>query len=145
MTVEDLLAFANRHMLLSLALVGLTIALVYTEVARLFRGYRTLAPAGLTALVNREDAVVLDLSAAGDFEKGHVAGARSVPVADFKPDHKRLPPSKATPVVLTCRNGQASASAAAQLKKAGFEQVHVLDGGIAAWQQAGLPLVKGRG
>lgn len=145
MTFEELLAFASRHMVLSMALVGLTIALVYTEVARLTRGYRTLAPAGLTALVNREDAVVLDLSAAADFEKGHIAGARSVPAADFKPEHKRLPASKATPVVLTCRTGMASAKAAAQLKKAGFEQVHWLDGGVAAWQQAGLPLVKGRG
>ena len=48
------------------------------------------------------------------------------------------------PVVLVCRNGMASADAAKKLKKAGFEQVHWLDGGIAAWDAAGLPLVKGR-
>ena len=47
-------------------------------------------------------------------------------------------------MVAVCRNGQASADAAKRLKKAGFEQVYWLDGGIAAWQQAELPLVKGR-
>jgi rhodanese-related sulfurtransferase len=43
-----------------------------------------------------------------------------------------------------CRSGNASGDAASKLKKAGFEQVNVLDGGINAWQAAGLPLVKGR-
>ena len=47
-------------------------------------------------------------------------------------------------MVAVCRSGQASSAAAARLKKAGFERVYWLDGGIAAWQQADLPLVKGR-
>jgi len=47
-------------------------------------------------------------------------------------------------VVLVCKAGQASGDAAKRLRKAGFERVYVLDGGIAAWQQADLPLVKGR-
>ena len=54
-------------------------------------------------------------------------------------------PERDLPVVVTCRTGQASASAAKRLKKAGFEQVYWLDGGVQAWQQADLPLVKGRG
>ena len=48
------------------------------------------------------------------------------------------------PVVVVCRSGNASAGAAKTLKKAGFEQVYWLEGGIAAWQMAELPLVKGR-
>lgn len=144
-SLQDLLAFAERHMLLSMGLVALTVALIYTEVARLFRGYTAVRPAGLTALINRDDAVVLDLSAQADFEKGHIAGAKSVPAADFTPEHKRVPNAKTAPVVVTCRTGQASADAATKLKKAGFEKVYWLDGGIAAWQQAELPLVKGRG
>ena len=47
-------------------------------------------------------------------------------------------------MVVTCRSGQASLAAAARLRKAGFNRVHWLDGGIAAWQQANLPLVRGR-
>ena len=144
MDFPALLAFAERNPMLSLALVGLTVAIIYTEIARLFRGYRTLRPAELTALINREDAVVVDLSASNDFEKGHIAGSKSVQPSQFDPESKLLAPAKALPVVVVCRTGQASADAAKRLKKAGFSQVFGLDGGVQAWQQADLPLVKGR-
>ena len=130
--------------MLSLAFVGLTVAIIYTEIARLFRGYRSLRPAELTALINRENALVVDLSATNDFEKGHIAGSKSVQMSQFDPENKLLAAARALPVVVVCRNGQGSADAAKRLKKAGFEQVYWLDGGVAAWQQADLPLVKGR-
>ncbi|GAA5066788.1 rhodanese-like domain-containing protein [Lysobacter panacisoli] len=144
MNFQELLAFAERHPLLSLALVGLTLAIIYTEVARLFRGYKALRPAELTGLMNRDNALVVDLSASGDFEKGHIAGSKSVQPSQFDPENKLLANAKSLPVVVVCRNGQASGDAAKRLKKAGFEQVYWLDGGIAAWQNADLPLVKGR-
>ena len=144
MTFQDLLAFAERHIYLSLALVGLTLALVYTEVAGLFRGYKALRPAGLTGLINRDNALVVDLSASNDFEKGHIAGSKSVQPSQFDPENKLLASAKSLPVVVVCRNGQASADAAKRLKKAGFEQVYWLEGGVQAWQHADLPLVKGR-
>lgn len=144
MNFEELQAFAGRNPMLSLALVGLTLALVYTELARLFRGYKALRPGELTGLVNRDGAVVVDLSANNDFEKGHIAGSRNLTPSQFDPDAKLLAGARKSPVVVVCRNGQASASAAKRLKKAGFEQVYWLDGGVAAWQQADLPLVKGK-
>ena len=131
-------------MYLSMALVGLTLALIYTEVARLFRGYKALRPAELTGLMNRENALVIDLSASNDFEKGHIAGSKSVQPSQFDPESKLLASAKELPVVVVCRTGQGSADAAKRLKKAGFKQVYWLEGGIGAWQQADLPLVKGR-
>lgn len=144
MTLDELLAFAGRHPYLSLGLVGLTLAIAYTEAMRLMRGYKALRPAELTSLINRDNALVVDLSASSDFEKGHIAGSKSVQPSQFDPENKLLSAAKSLPVVVTCRNGQASADAAKRLKKAGFEHVHWLDGGIQAWQQAELPLVKGR-
>jgi rhodanese-related sulfurtransferase len=143
-TLDALLAFAGRHPYLSLTLAALTVAILYTELARLLRGYRALRPAELTALVNRENALVVDLSPAADFERGHIAGSRNIASGQFDPEKPQLASAKALPVVAVCRTGQASAAAAARLKKAGFQQVYWLDGGIAAWQQADLPLVKGR-
>ncbi|MCW4456102.1 rhodanese-like domain-containing protein [Flavobacterium sp. MXW15] len=131
--------------MLSLALVGLTVALIATEIARLFRGYKSLKPAELTRLINSGDAIVIDLSAAAEFEKGHIAGSRNVLPSQLNPGHKLLASARQSPVVLVCRSGNASNTAAKSLKKAGFEQVHVLEGGIPAWQAAELPLVKGRG
>ena len=144
MTLDSLLAFAGEHALLSLALLGLTLALVYTEVARLFSGFKSVNPAGLTALINREDALLVDISPVGDFEKGHIAGAKSVQLSQFDPESKLLAKVRDLPVVVTCRSGTASSDAAKKLVKAGFKQVYWLDGGVAAWQQASLPLVKGR-
>jgi rhodanese-related sulfurtransferase len=143
-TFQELLDFAGRHQMLAIGFVGLSLALVYTEIARLFRPYKALTPPQLTALVNREDALVIDLSATGDFEKGHIAGSRNVQASAFGPEHKLLAGAKERPVVLVCRSGQASAAPAGKLRKAGFQNVYWLDGGVAAWQQAGLPLVKGR-
>ena len=144
MNFEELLAFAGRHVFYVIALVGITIALLYTEIARLFRPYKALRPAALTALINRENALVVDFSGTAEFEKGHIPGSKSVVMSQFDPESKLLANAKALPVVAVCRTGQASSGAAKRLKDAGFEHVYWLDGGILAWQQADLPLVKGR-
>lgn len=144
MSMDSLVAFAGEHAMLSLALLGLTLALIYTEASRLFSGFKAVNPAGLTALINREDALLVDVSPLGDFEKGHIAGAKNVQVSQFDPENKLLAKVRDLPVVVTCRTGTASADAAKRLVKAGFKKVHWLDGGVAAWQQASLPLVKGK-
>src|SRR5687767_6068853 len=137
-----LLAFAGEHQLLSFLLVGLTLAIVYTEFSRLTSGFKAVDPAGLTALINRQDALLVDVSAAPDFEKGHIAGARHVQMSQFDADNKILAKVRELPVVLACRTGATSSEAARKLVKAGFKQVYWLDGGVAAWQAASLPLVK---
>lgn len=145
MTLPDLIAFAGRNPVLSLALAGLTIAILANEVSGLFRGYKALRPAELTGLINRDNALVVDLRPFADFDKGHIAGAKNVLMTQFDPENAQLKPAKSLPVVLVCKTGQSAGAAAKRLGKAGFEKVYVLDGGISAWQQADLPLVKGRG
>ena len=143
-TFAELAAFAGRHQLLSLALVGLTVAIIANEIASLLSGVRRIGPAQLTGLINRDNALVVDLRPSGEFEKGHIAGSKNVQTSQFDPEHKQLAAAKALPVVLVCRVGQTASGAAKRLRKAGFTQVSVLEGGIQAWQAADLPLVKGR-
>ena len=138
------MAFAGRHPILSLALAGITLAILYNEIAGRLGGYRRLGPAQLTALINRDNALVVDLRSPGEFEKGHIAGSKNVQPSQFDPEHKQLAAAKALPVVLVCRVGQTASGAAKRLRKAGFAQVSVLEGGVQAWQAADLPLVKGR-
>ncbi len=90
MNFEELQAFAGRNPILSLAFVGLTIAIVVTETALLFRRYTALKPADLTRLINSENALVVDLSPSSDFEKGHIAGSRSVVESKFDPESNKL-------------------------------------------------------
>ena len=99
----------------------------------------------VTVLINQEDALVVDLRAAGDFQAGHIAGSKNVQMAQFDPENKQLAPARALPIVLVCQNGITVNGAAKRLRKAGFERVHILEGGITAWREAGLPLVKGKG
>jgi rhodanese-related sulfurtransferase len=136
--------FLGNHLYLTLAFVGVLVALVVTEAQRFMRGYVALTPAGLTQLINRENALLIDVSPAAEFEKGHIPGARNVVMSQFDPENKDLAKARELPVALACRTGQASAQAAQRLKKAGFAKVFWLDGGIAAWKEAQMPLVKGR-
>ncbi len=137
--------FLGNHLLLTLAFVGVLVALAVVEAQRFTRGYSALSPAGLTQLINRDNALLIDLSSREDFEKGHVPGARNVLPSQFDPQSKELAKSRELPVALVSRNGQASARAARRLKQAGFSKVYWLDGGLGAWRQAQMPLAKGRG
>ena len=139
-----LMEFFAANQLLFVVLFGLTIAVIYNEVSRLTSGFKAVDPSGLTALINRQDALLVDVSPAADFEKGHIAGAKNVQLSQFDADNKVLAKVRDLPVVVACRSGSASSGAAKKLVKAGFKQVYWLDGGVAAWQQASLPLVKGR-
>ncbi len=144
MTFQELIAFLGRHPLLSLGLAGLTLALIYTELSRFWQGYKTLKPAELTALVNTQNALVVDIRAQNDFQQGHISGSKNVLPSQFDAENKQLAPAKSLPVVVVCKTGMSAGAAAKRLVKAGFEKVYVLDGGVEGWRGAGLPLVKGR-
>lgn len=143
--IDQLQAFFANHTLLVLGLVGVTIALIGNELSRFTRGYRSVNPTRLTELINRQNVLVVDVSASGDFEKGHVIGSRNVAMSQFDPENKDLAKVRELPLVMVCRNGTTSATAAKRLVKAGFKSVYWLDGGVAAWQSADLPLARGRG
>ena len=142
--MDRLIEFAQANLLLSLAFAGLTAALVYTEIARLFRGFKGVSPAQLTDLVNRENALVLDIRGQAEFEKGHIIGAKHLLPSQVDPEGKLLAKAKESPVVVVCYAGMTATGVAQKLAKAGFKRVSVLEGGIGAWQQAGLPLAKGK-
>jgi len=136
--------FLGNHLYLTLGFIGVLVALVVTEAQRFTRGYTALTPAGLTQLINRENALLVDVSSAQDFEKGHIPGAKQVAMSQFDPEGKDLVKARELPVALVCKTGQTSAQAAQRLKKAGFAKVFWLEGGLAAWREAQMPLAKGR-
>jgi len=141
--LHKLPTFVGNHLALSALFVILLLALVAMELTRLLRKYQELTPAGLTLLINRENPLLVDLSARADFEKMHVPGARHVLPSQFDPEHKDLAKAKELPVVVMDKDGRASDKAAQRLVKAGFAKVYTLGGGVLAWQQAQLPVAKG--
>jgi rhodanese-related sulfurtransferase len=143
--MQKLPAFVTNHALLVAAFAVILIALLAGEAGRLFRKWKSLTPAGLTQLINRDTPLIVDLSASADFEKAHIPGAKNVAMSQFDPDtQKDLSKAKELPVVLVDKDGRGVGKAANRLIKAGFTRVFVLDGGTYAWQTAQLPVVKGK-
>ncbi|HTH62354.1 MAG TPA: rhodanese-like domain-containing protein [Paraburkholderia sp.] len=95
-----------------------------------------------TQLINRHNAVIIDLRTADDFAKGHLPSARNLPFSELPAKIGQFAKNKSNPVLLVCQSGQQSQKAQRAVKDAGFAEVHVLNGGINAWQQAGMPVVK---
>jgi rhodanese-related sulfurtransferase len=95
-----------------------------------------------TQLMNRDDALVLDLRTADEFAKGHILGARNIPLPDLVRRAGELDKHKAKPVIVHCGDGNRAGGGIALLRKSGFANVVNLSGGYAAWQQAGLPVEK---
>ena len=107
------------------------------------RGGRSgVSAAEATQLINRRNAVVVDLRSGEDFAKGHLPSARHLEFAELQAKVGQLVKNKSNPVLLVCQTGQQSHKAQRLVKDAGFAEVHVLDGGVNAWQQAGMPVVK---
>lgn len=104
-------------------------------------GANAVSPQEAVQLMNREKAVVIDVCEPGEFAAGHVNGSRNIPLGSLE-GAKGVPTNKAQPVVLVCARGSRAQRAAAQLRRAGHEKVHVLAGGMAAWREAGLPVEK---
>ena len=94
-----------------------------------------------TNLINREDALIVDVRDPGEYGAGHILGARNVPVARIDSAASELK-RKDRPLIVYCQGGERAPKAAAALRAQGFARVVNLSGGIAAWQQAGLPVEK---
>jgi rhodanese-related sulfurtransferase len=95
-----------------------------------------------TMLINQKDAVVIDVREPAEFAQSHILNSRNVPLGEIEARLKELERYKDKPVIVACATGNRSGSAAAVLRKHGFASVVNLSGGIAAWQQAGLPTGK---
>ncbi len=105
------------------------------------RGKRASAQE-VTLLINRDKAAIVDVRDAAQFATGHLPNAKNIPLAELDSRIGELDKLKSKSVVVVCQSGTRASAAAAKLAKAGFAEVVNLDGGIAAWKTAGLPLAK---
>ena len=116
--------------------------LVWPLFGRIFAGDVALVGAfDAVQLINRRDAVVLDIRDKAEFAAGHIPNARNIPFAELASRAHELEKIKSRPIVVHCQTGTRVAAACNMLKKNGFE-ASGLRGGINAWLQAGMPVVK---
>ena len=137
--MEQLFAFISNHPFLVGAFVVLLALFIRNEMSR---GGAAVSAQELVQLVNNEGAVVVDLRDKAEFEAGHIVDSINIPFAAIEARMDELNSHKGKPIVLACKMGQHSGSAGTQMRKAGFEQVSRLRGGIADWRAQNLPVVK---
>ncbi len=96
-----------------------------------------------TQMINQGKTVVLDVREPKEFAAGHLRDAKNIPLEGAcRSGSASWTRSKAKNVIVVCQSGVQSPKAANQLNRAGFGAVFSLDGGLAAWQAQGMPVVK---
>jgi rhodanese-related sulfurtransferase len=130
--------FLQQNWVTLLLAVLLLVVLFRGQIMLGLAGVKSVDPAGAVDLVNHHDGLVVDVREDREWQQGHVRDAKHIPVGQIGQRSGELPSDR--PLVVMCRSGSRSATAAARLKKAGFEQVYNLNGGVMAWRNAGLPL-----
>lgn len=133
--------FRNNILLIGLAL-GSGIMLLLPAFKKGAGGVPNLTTAEAINLINRSHAIVLDVRNDAEFANGHIVDAKHIPVDKLSERLNELTKYKDKPILVNCQRGMRSAKACDILRKAEFTQVHNLQGGLDAWLEAKLPVVK---
>ncbi|WJD50212.1 MULTISPECIES: rhodanese-like domain-containing protein [unclassified Enterobacter] len=143
--MQEIMQFVSRHPILCIAWVVLLAAVLFTTFKGLVSKVKVITRGEATRLINKEDAVVVDLRQRDDFRKGHIAGAHNVLPNDIKNNNLgELEKNKSKPIIVVDGAGMQAQAPANELIKAGFERVYVLKDGVAGWSGENLPLVRGK-
>jgi rhodanese-related sulfurtransferase len=135
----EIIEFITQQWLLVSLLVALLYAYMWLEKAK---GGKGVSVHGMTQLVNRDEAVVLDVRDAAEFKAGHIVDALNIPYNKVAERRAELDKYKAKTLVLVDKMGTHTGAVGRQLRKEGFTVLR-LEGGMSEWQNQNLPLVKG--
>lgn len=140
--MDQMLEFISNHALLSGAVVVMVVLIIKMELDRLTSGVVQLNPFEAIRQINDQSAVMVDVRESKEFNGGHLKDAIHIPLSDLPTRMSELDKYKDKAVIAYCRSGSRSYSACRKLKKAGFESVSNLQGGIMAWQSQNMPVSK---
>jgi rhodanese-related sulfurtransferase len=116
--------------------------LVWPLVQRQFGAMKDIGTSEVTRLINRQNAVLLDVREAKEYEGGRLPNAVHIPLSQLGSRAQELAKMASRPIVAYCATGRRSRMAAGALTRAGFKEMYSLHGGIEAWRKDSLPLEK---
>jgi rhodanese-related sulfurtransferase len=134
--------FFKENILLIVLALGSGMMLLLPLFKKSSGGAPNLSTAEAINLINRNNALVLDVREDAEFASGHIVDAKHIPLAKLPERLNELNKYKDKPILVNCQRGMRSAKACDILRKAEFKQVHNLQGGLDAWLTAKLPIVK---
>jgi rhodanese-related sulfurtransferase len=138
--MERLAQFAAENTLIVLGLLGSWAAVMFYELRLKTQGLTHVSPADAVGLINK-GAMVVDVRGAEAYGSGHIVDARNISLSDIQAD-QNITKRKNRILLTVCDNGLSSGKAANLLRKAGYERVFSLGGGLKNWRSENLPLVK---
>ena len=131
----------NNILYIGLA-IGSGIGLLLPLFNRGASGVNNLSAPEAVMMLNRGKPLILDVRDEAEFATGHIQGAKHIPLADLSARIKEIEKFKDKPVLVHCQKGMRASKACAILKAQQFSQLNNLQGGLDAWVEAKLPLVK---
>jgi rhodanese-related sulfurtransferase len=134
--------FLTQNILYICLALGSAFMLLWPMLKRGSGGAANASPNEAVLLINRANAMVLDVRDDAEFAGGHIAGAKHIPAAELDARIGEIRRFKDKPLLVSCESGVRSAKACEVLRKHEFSQLHNLQGGLSAWIQAKLPVVK---
>ncbi len=140
--MDRLIEYIGNHPLLAGAAGLMAVVVLAYELRQRANAAAAVSPGEAVRLMN-EGALVLDIRSANQFKDGHISGARNVPGDQIAEGAKALEKAKGKTLITCCDSGITSAAAARKLTQLGLGPVYNLRGGLAAWRQDNLPVVKG--
>jgi rhodanese-related sulfurtransferase len=140
--MEHLSQFIINHWLLWLAFIVILALIFIYELTTQKKKAKQLTPQLAVAMINNENAVVIDLRDKESFKNGHIIESINASAEDF--ELPKMNKYKNKNIILACDRGLQSPAVAAKIRTLGYQPL-ILGGGIAAWQNADLPLIKGKG
>ncbi|EGQ9322917.1 rhodanese-like domain-containing protein [Vibrio cholerae] len=143
--MQEYIEFFQHNMILSLAWIGILVALIASIYKSATAAYQEVTATQATHLINRENGIVVDIRSKDEFKQGHITDAIHILPSDIKAGNLAgLESHKSNPIIVVCKTGQTARESADLLTKAGFEKVNLLKNGLIAWNEANLPLVRGK-
>jgi rhodanese-related sulfurtransferase len=140
--MNRLIEFAGNHPYLVAAAVLMLVIVIVSEMRARIQEFAAVAPADAIRMMNH-GALVIDVRDNAAFDGGHIVDARNMPLKELPTSAEGLKRNKEKPVITCCDTGMNGGTAARELGKLGFTKVFNLRGGLGAWRQDNLPLVRG--
>ena len=134
--------FIKENILLIGLAIGSAFALIWPMINRGASGVPSVSATEAVMLMSRSKPLVLDVRDDAEFEAGHIQGAKHIPLSALADRIKEIEKFKNKPVLVHCQRGIRAKTACTILQAQQFTQLHQLQGGLAAWQEAKLPLTK---
>jgi len=141
--MQEYLDFLVENQWLTIIWLVIFGTLIFTSIKAGLSAIKKITHQQATLLMNRENAVVIDVRGESDFKQGHILGSKLLPLSKFKNnDLASIEKHKDSPIIVVCNSGMTSSQACQMLQKLGFTNLHNLQGGLTEWRSANLPLTK---